>query len=107
MNEQYIMVFVTTTSKSEAEKISQNLLDERLIACANIIGPMASHFHWKGKVEQAEEFLIIMKSRSDLFELLSNLVARVHSYEVPEIVAIPIIAGSKSYLAWIDEALRE
>ena len=101
-----MIVFVTSANKQEAEKISQSLLEKRLIACANIIGPVASHFHWGGKMETAEEFLILMKSRSDLFDKLSEAVAQLHSYEVPEIVAIPILAGSKSYLTWIESILR-
>ena len=106
MKKQYIIVFVTTANKQEAEKISRNLLEAKLIACANILGPVASHFHWGGKVEQAEEFLVIMKSRSDLFEKLSTVVSKLHSYEVPEIIAIPVIAGSKPYLAWLENILR-
>ncbi|HTY75076.1 MAG TPA: divalent-cation tolerance protein CutA [Candidatus Nanoarchaeia archaeon] len=106
MKNQYVIVFVTSASKQEAEKISQSLLEKKLIACANIIGPVASHFHWGGKMENAEEFLILMKSRSDLFEPLSEAVAQLHSYEVPEIIAIPILAGSRSYLAWIESVLK-
>jgi periplasmic divalent cation tolerance protein len=106
LKNQYNIVFVTVASKQEAEKISQNLLEAKLIACANIVGPIASHFQWGGKVERAEEFLVMMKSRSDLFEKLSAAVAKLHSYEVPEILAIPIIAGSKSYLAWLENTLR-
>jgi len=106
LKNQYIIVFVTAANKQEAEKISQNLLEAKLIACANIVGPIASHFHWGGKVEKAEEFLVMMKSRSDLFEKLSAAVAKLHSYEVPEILAIPIIAGSKFYLDWLENTLR-
>ena len=101
MSDSYILVLVTTSSKQEAEKIAQNLLEAKLIACANIIGPVSSHFHWDGKVEQAEEFLVLMKSRSDLFEKISETVGKLHSYEVPEIIALPIVAGSKAYLDWL------
>jgi len=107
LNNQYIIVFVTTANKQEAEKISQNLLEARLIACANIVGPMASYFHWKGKTEQVREFLVIMKSRSDLFEQLSASVAKLHSYEVPEIISIPVIEGSKPYIEWLDNNLAQ
>jgi len=97
----YIMVFVTCRDKSEAEKISQQLVKEKLIACANIVGPVKSYFHWKGEVDVAEEFLIVMKSRKDLFERVSEHVKRLHSYEVPEVLAIPVVDGSKAYLDWM------
>jgi periplasmic divalent cation tolerance protein len=100
------MVLVTTSSKQEAEKISQALLEAKLIACANIVGPVSSHFHWGGKVEQAEEFLVLMKSRSDLFEKISEAVRKLHSYEVPEILALPVVAGSEAYLAWLGRSLK-
>ncbi len=99
-------MLVTTSSKQEAEKISQNLLEAKLIACANIVGPVASHFHWGGKVEQAEEFLVLMKSRRDLFDQLAEAVTKLHSYEVPEILALSIVAGSKAYLDWLGSSLK-
>ena len=106
MENSFIIVFVTTSSKLEAEKISKQLLVEKLIACANIIGPVTSHFHWAGKIECAEEFLVILKSRRDLFEALSDKVKALHSYEVPEILALPVIAGSKEYLGWLSSFLK-
>ncbi len=102
----FIMVYVTTASKAEAEKIAQELLKERLIACANIVGPVSSHFHWSGKIDSAEEFLMIMKSRSDLFAELERRVVALHSYEVPEVIAVPISAGSKAYFEWMASALK-
>lgn len=101
----YVIVIVTTASKQEAENIAQHLLKERLIACANVTGPVSSLFHWDGKLEQAEEYLIFMKSRKDLFEKLAATVKALHSYEVPEIVALPIVEGSKAYLGWLDSCL--
>jgi len=102
----YIIVMVTAPSKQEAEKIAQHLLKEKLIACANIIGPVSSLFHWSGKTEKAEEYLIFLKSRRDLFEKLSEAVKALHSYEVPEILALPIVDGSKAYLDWMESCLR-
>jgi periplasmic divalent cation tolerance protein len=93
---------VTTAGREEAETIVQRLLEAKLIACANIIGPVSSHFHWSGKMKKAEEYLILMKSRKDLFEKLSETVKALHSYEVPEILALPIIEGSKAYMDWLD-----
>jgi len=101
----YVIVMVTTASKQEAENIAQHLLEKRLIACANIIGPVSSLFHWSGKIEKAEEYLIFMKSRKDLFEKLAETVKALHSYEVPEIIVLPIVEGSKAYLDWLDSCL--
>jgi periplasmic divalent cation tolerance protein len=103
----YVIVMVTTASKQEAEKIARRLLDERLIACANIIGPFSSLFHWSGKTERAEEHLIFMKSRKDLFERLAETVKALHSYEVPEILVLPILDGSKAYLDWLGSCLLQ
>ena len=106
MDTNYIIVLVTTPKKVEAEKIAQTLLKEKLIACANIINPVTSFFHWSGKVDRAEECLVVMKSRLDLFAELSERVRGLHSYEVPEILALPIVDGSAAYLDWMDEVLK-
>jgi len=106
LKNEHIIVMVTTASKKEAETIAQRLLEAKLIACANIIGPVSSRFLWSGKIDKAEEYLVFMKSRRDLFEKLSESVKASHSYEVPEIIAFPIVAGSKAYLGWLDSCLR-
>jgi periplasmic divalent cation tolerance protein len=106
LKNQHIIVMVTTASKEEAETVAQRLLEAKLIACANIIGPVSSRFLWSGKIDKAEEYLVFMKSRRDLFEKLSESVKALHSYEVPEIIAFPIVAGSKAYLDWLDGCLR-
>lgn len=103
----YVIVMVTTANKQEAENIAQHLLQERLIACANITGPVSSLFHWADKLEKAEEYLVFMKTRKDLFEKLTETVKALHSYEIPEIIALPIVEGSKAYLAWLDSCLAE
>ena len=105
MDNAYIIVLVTTASKQEAEKITQHLLDLKLIACGNIIGPVSSIFRWSGKIEKAEEYLTIMKTRRDLFNKLTEAVKALHSYEVPEILALPIVEGSKAYLGWLETCL--
>ena len=106
LNNDYIIVLVTASDKQEAEVIAQNLLEEKLIACANIVNPVSSLFYWAGKIDYANETLILMKSHRDLFEQICRKVKSLHSYEVPEIIALPIIAGSNSYLEWIDVALK-
>jgi periplasmic divalent cation tolerance protein len=95
------MVYVTTASRVEAEKIAQVLLDERLVACVNIVGPVFSLFHWEGGVDSVEEYLMIMKTRESLFTVLEKRVGALHSYEVPEIIAVPIVAGSVAYFDWL------
>lgn len=105
MENRYIIVLVTTANKQEAEKIAQRLLEAKLIACANIIDSVASHFHWSGRNEKTQECLMLMKSRRDLFEKLAETVKTLHSYEVPEILALPIVDGSKAYLDWLDSCL--
>lgn len=102
----YIIVLVTTSSRVEAEKITHSLLEKKLIACANIINPVSSFFSWKGKTDQCEECLVVMKSRVDLFDELSKCVKSLHSYEVPEILALPIVAGSGGYLDWLASVLK-
>ena len=106
MENLYIIVLVTTASKQEAETISQVLLENKLIACANILGPVSSHFHWQGKIDRSEEFLVLMKSRLDLFEAVAAQVKALHSYEVPEVLALPVVKGSATYLNWIASTLR-
>jgi periplasmic divalent cation tolerance protein len=102
----YIIILVTAKDTQESEAISQKLLDEHLIACANIVSPVTSFFYWMGKVERAEECLIIMKSRADLFEQVAERVKSLHSYEVPEVLALPIVECSKAYLDWLSVVLK-
>jgi periplasmic divalent cation tolerance protein len=102
----YLIVLVTTASKEEAERIAQNLLDAKLIACANIIGPVTSLFRWSEKLERAEEYAILMKSRTNLFEKVSEAVKARHSYKVPEVLALKVANGSKAYLEWLESCLK-
>ena len=106
MDNEYIIVFVTTASKHEAEEIVQHLLGDKLVACGNIVGPVTSFFRWSGKVERAEEFLVFLKTRKDLFQRLSDVVKTIHGYEVPEILAVPVVDGSKDYLDWLENCLK-
>lgn len=102
----FIVVLVTAKDRAEAEKISQALLEKKLIACANIVSPVMSCFLWQGKIDQAEEYLLVMKSRMDLFAELLQQVKLLHSYEVPEVLALPIALGSTDYLAWMQSVLK-
>lgn len=102
----YIIILVTAKDKQQAEDISRQLVEERLIACANIVSPVKSFFHWMGKTDCEEECLLIMKSRVDLFREVEECVKRLHSYEVPEVLAIPLVGGSKAYLDWMSVVLK-
>lgn len=102
----YIVVFVTASSTQEAEKIASGLLKEKLTACVNIIEKAHSHFWWQGKIDRAQEALLIIKTRKPLFNKLLKKVKSLHSYAVPEIIALPVIAGNRQYLDWIDDSTR-
>jgi len=97
----YNIVIMTVPSKEEAKKIIHTLLEERLIACANVINFVSSFFWWQGKIEEQKEILVIMKSNETLFKKLSKKVMELHSYDIPEILALPIVNGSQAYLDWM------
>ncbi len=102
----YILVLVTVKNKKEAQKIAASLIKAKLAACVNIIDKINSIFFWSGKIDRAEESLLLIKSRQQKLPQVIKLIKSLHSYEVPEIIALPIIAGDKPYLRWIDAALR-
>ena len=102
----YNVVFITASSKEEAEKISRGLLEARLAACVNIIGGVHSYFWWEGKIDKADEALLIVKTKKTHLAKLIKKVKMLHSYEVPEIIALPIVAGNKKYLDWIGSSTR-
>jgi|SRR3989338_1957536 len=102
----HIVVLVTASSKKEGQKLASCLLQEKLAACVNVIDGVNSLFRWQGKIDKAKEALLIIKTRKTLFNKLLKKVKSLHSYEVPEIIALPIIAGNKKYLDWIDDSTR-
>jgi periplasmic divalent cation tolerance protein len=102
-----IIVLVTTASEEEATTIGRAMVKQGLAACANILPLKKSIFYWEGQIAEEQECLMIMKSRPALFEELSMAVKRLHSYKVPEIVAMPIVKGSQDYLDWIIENTRK
>ena len=104
MKDNPIIVLITVPSKQVGRTIADSLIERKLAACVNIVSPIQSVFMWKGEVNDEEEALLIAKSRSSLFENeLIPAVQAVHPYEVPEIIALPIIMGLQSYLDWIEE----
>jgi periplasmic divalent cation tolerance protein len=98
-----IVVLVTVPSRSEAERLSRRLVAEGLAACANIIPGVTSIFRWKGKMERSREFLVLFKTRKRKYSALERSIKRLHSYEVPEIIALDIEFGNPGYLAWVRE----
>ena len=103
----YRMVLVTCASMVEARRIGKTVVEKKLAACANILpGGVESVYRWKGKVERAREVLMIIKTTAGKLRELEREVKRMHSYDVPEFIALPIIAGSREYLGWVDESVR-
>jgi periplasmic divalent cation tolerance protein len=108
MESRYIIVFITVPSREVGERVARHLLDNRLAACVNFIPGVHSFYIWKGEVTVDDELLLVVKTRSDLFEArLVPTVKSVHPYEVPEIVALPVLMGSKGYLDWIEESTMQ
>ena len=95
------VLVLCTVPAAEARSLVDRLLDERWIACANLLGPFASRYRWKGKIEESEEILLLMKTRSDLLSGLKLRVQELHSYEVPEILEVAIQGGLQAYLDWV------
>ncbi len=97
------IVLTTTASKDEAQKIARALVDQKLAACVNIVGPVGSTYWWKGVVESGEEFLCVVKTTAASADKVCAAVQELHSYELPECVVLAIEGGSEGYLAWIGE----
>ena len=101
----YIVLFITTGSTEEAQQISRVLLEQKKAACVNIVPKVDSRFWWEGKLDSAQESLLIVKSKASLLPEIIKLVKEAHSYEVPEIIALPIIGGNQDYLEWIEKSV--
>lgn len=101
----YTIVFVTASGQPEAEKIARHLLEKKLAACVNIIEPIKSMYWWEGKIDESQEALLVIKTKKTLFKKLASAVKSVHSYSVPEIIAMPIVDGQKDYLNWINSSV--
>jgi periplasmic divalent cation tolerance protein len=107
MMEEYIQVITAIEKREDAEKIANAMVEKRLAACVQIIGPIVSTYWWKGNIESAEEWLCIIKSKKDLYDELEKAIKAMHPYETPEILALPVVAGSKDYLKWINKEVKE
>jgi periplasmic divalent cation tolerance protein len=100
------IVLTTTGSRTEAQTIGSALVEQRLAACVNIVGPISSTYRWQGKVENAEEYLLIIKTTAAAFPRVRDAIQRLHSYELPECIEVPIEDGSAAYLEWIAESVE-
>lgn len=100
------MIYITTETEEEAERIASHAIEERLAACANIIPGMKSVFRWEGKIQTGEEIILILKSRMDLLGRITDRVAELHSFSCPCIVALPIADGNPEFLQWIEDETR-
>jgi periplasmic divalent cation tolerance protein len=103
MDESYILILVTAPSREVGEQIAMKLVEERLAACANLVGPIQSTYRWEGVVQKDDEVLLMIKTRSELFELVAECVRQNHPYSVPEVIGVTISQGLPSYLEWIDK----
>jgi periplasmic divalent cation tolerance protein len=101
-----LIVLVTASGADEASRIASALVEERLAACVNVIANLHSTYRWQGRVEQTDEWLLVIKSARHLLPALEARVRLLHSYTVPEVVALPIVGGSEAYLRWLEEQVQ-
>jgi periplasmic divalent cation tolerance protein len=99
--DEFIQVMTTTDKREDAERIARTLVEERLAACVQILGPVTSIYRWKGAIETAGEWLCLAKSRAGCYGAIERTIRALHPYETPEILALPVVAGSGDYLAWL------
>jgi periplasmic divalent cation tolerance protein len=100
-----IVVLTTCDSKKHADKLARHLVKQRVAACVNVLPKARSIYRWKDKVEEASEWMLVIKSRRDLLVVLRAEIQKLHTYEVPELIALPVVDGSEAYLAWFDAQL--
>lgn len=103
----YVQIQVSTPSKEVSQQILQQLLEERLIACGQIVGPITSMYHWQNKIEQSEEYLCLLKTTKSAYPTLEKRILELHPYEVPEIIASEIVTGHLGYLTWIEKEVKD
>jgi periplasmic divalent cation tolerance protein len=101
-----VLATTTTSTREDAGKIASALVEERLAACVQIVGPITSVYRWQGAVEEEKEILLLIKSTGDLVPRIAELLDRIHPYDVPELIATPITGGSSAYLSWLEENIR-
>jgi len=102
-----IQVTATTGNREEAQRIAAEMVDNRLAACVQISGPITSYYRWEDKLETSQEWLLTIKTTSDRFDRVDETIRKIHLYDVPEILATPVITGSEKYLNWVREEVSE
>jgi len=103
----HIVLFITTANAEEAKRIASVLLNKRKAACVNIVPEISSFFWWQNKLNSAQESLLIVKTKTSILNQIVNLVKEHHSYDIPEIIALPIIGGNQDYLEWIGKEVKQ
>ena len=101
----FVQIMTTVPDRKTALRIGEKLLEDKLCACFQIVGPINSLYRWKGKIEKDEEFLCLIKTRENLIEKIEESLRKMHPYEVPEFLVIPVVAGSADYISWLDSEL--
>lgn len=104
---EYIVIYCTVPNRKEGQEIARALVENELAACVNIIDKVESVFSWNGELTEEKEALLIIKTRRDLFTKINHTIQKLHSYNVPEVIAIPIIEADETYLKWISHETRE
>jgi len=102
----YVVLFITTEADEEAQLISRVLLEQRKAACINIVPGVSSLFWWRGNIDSAQESLLVVKTRASLLDEIIQLVKKIHSNDIPEIIALPIVGGNQDYLEWVGKELE-
>lgn len=101
-----IVVTTTVADRADAERIAAALVAKQLAACVQVSGPIESHFRWKGQIEVSQEWTCVIKTRRDLYSEIERAIRELHSYEQPEILAVPVVASSEGYLQWLADSVR-
>jgi periplasmic divalent cation tolerance protein len=107
MMSEFLQIITTTNTKELAKQIAETLVEKKLAACVQISGPITSTYEWKGKIENEEEWYCVIKTRKNLYKKVEERIKTLHSYDVPEIIALPILEGNQAYLDWINEVVKE
>ena len=102
-----VQIYTTTNTRENAEKIAKALVENRLAACVQIVGPVASVYWWRGQIEETAEWLCIVKTRRSLYDTVGSAIRRNHTYEIPEIIAVPVVEGDEDYTSWLNSQLKK
>ena len=101
-----LVVLITAADKKECRKIARHLVEARLAACVNITGPIESIYRWQGKIARDREYQLFIKTTREIFPEIKLAISKLHSYENPEVICLPVIDGSEKYLQWVDDSLK-